>query len=307
MAFANGSGARVAYVAETAYATTPATPTFKVLRVTGGGMRTDKSTVVSDEIRADRNVAGEGLVGIDASGSYDFELTYGTMDDLLASALQGAWATNVLKNGVTPSYVTFEETLNLGGSSSFSRFTGCSVNSLSLSISAREKVTGTINLMGQKETLATSIVTGATYTAANSEPILTASGHVASLSVAAGTPKVRSLTLEIANNLRARPVVGSLYSEEPGSGRFEVTGTLQAYFESNALYQSVLDHGGGAISFTVGAATTKKYTISLPNVQFLNGSRVIGGNDQDIMVDIPYRAVYDGTAACSLQITRAVA
>jgi len=120
-------------------------------------------------------------------------------------------------------------------------------------------------------------------------------------------PKVRSITLEITNNQRVRPTVGSLYSEEPGTGRFEVTGTLQAYFESNDLYQKVLDHGGGAIALTVGAATTKKYTVSMPNVQFLNGSRVIGGNDQDIMVEIPYRAIYDGTAACTLQFTRAVA
>jgi len=46
MAIANGSGSRIAFVAETAYGTTPATPVFKVLRVTGGGMRTDKTTVV---------------------------------------------------------------------------------------------------------------------------------------------------------------------------------------------------------------------------------------------------------------------
>jgi len=40
-------------------ADTPATPTWKVLHATGGTVRTNKTTVVSDEIRADRNVSDD--------------------------------------------------------------------------------------------------------------------------------------------------------------------------------------------------------------------------------------------------------
>ncbi|PZP15675.1 MAG: phage tail protein [Sphingomonas hengshuiensis] len=308
MPFANSSETRIAFVAETAFGVTPATPTFKTLRTTGGGVRTNKQTSISDELRADRNVVDEALIGLGAGGAYPFELSYGTFDDFLASALRGAWATNVLKNGVTPSYLTVEETLELGATDSFSRFTGCSVNTLSLAIPARGKVTGSLGLMAQKETLATTIITGATYTAPSTEPILTSAAHVAALALTGVTPalKLRSLNLEISNNLRERPVIGSMYSEEHGAGRCNVTGTLEAYFEGGGQYQSVLDHASGALAFTIGAATTKKYTVSLPKIILLDGARQIGGNEDDVILSIPYRAVFDATAGCSIQITRAV-
>ena len=73
MAFANGSEVRVASVAEVTPGTTPATPTLKVIRVTGGGLRTNKATGSSDERRADRNVSAEFMLGKDAGGSYDFK------------------------------------------------------------------------------------------------------------------------------------------------------------------------------------------------------------------------------------------
>lgn len=309
MAIAASSGARLAYVPEATFGTTPATPTFKTLRATGGGLRTNKATITSDEIRADRNVPDEAMVGQDVAGSYPFELSYGSHDDLLEAVMQGAWATNVLKNGVTPKSFTFEETLELGVTDAFSRYSGCMINTLSLSMRAREKITGSIGVMGQKEVTSATIVTGATYAAATSEPILAASGSVAGLVVVGlnPVPKIRSLAFEINNNLRSRPVVGSQFSEEFGAGRIDVTGTIEAYFESLALYDLVLAHGGGALSFTIGQAANKKYTFLFPKIIFLNGERPIGGNSDDVMVSIPFRAVYDATEACSLKITRAVA
>jgi len=307
MPFASGSGARLAYVAETVFGTTPATPTFKTLRATGAGMRTNKVTGTSNEIRADRNVSDEFLLGQDVAGSYNIEWSYGSFDELLEGLLQGTWASDILKNGVTPKSFTFEETLEMGATDSFSRFTGGMVNGMTLNIASRAAVTGSLSLMAQKETLGTAIVTGATYTAPGTEPISTASANVASLTVAGSTPKVRSLTLEITNNLRTRPVVGSQFSEEFGAGRFEVTGTVEAYFESNALYQSVLDHAGGALSFIIGNAANKKTRFDLPKIIFGNGERRVGGNDDDVMVNIPFRAVYEATEACTLKLTRAVA
>lgn len=306
---ANSSEARIAYVAEATYGTTPATPTFKTFRTTGGGPRTNKTTQTSDELRADRNVPDEGLLGLGVSGAYPIEFSYATFDDMLEAVLRGAWTSNVLKNGVTPKYFTVEETLELGATDSFHRYTGCTVNTFSLAIAARAKVTGSIGLVGQKETLASAIITDATYTAATTEPILTSSAHVAALAVAGlnPVPKVRSLNLEFNNNLRERPVVGSLYTEEFGAGRFDATGTLEAYFESQALYQAVLDHGGGALSFNIGKDANKKYTVLLPKIIFLDGAKQIGGNNDDVMVSIPFRAVLDATEACSVKITRAVA
>lgn len=307
MPFASGSEVRVAYVAETVFGTTPATPSFKTARVTTGGLRTNKQTGTSDERQADRNVRDEFLLGLGAGGNYAAELSYGTFDDWIEAVLCGTWTTNVLKNGSTRRSFTVEETLELGATDSFSRFTGAVLGGASLSLTAREKASLSFDWLAQKETLATAIVVGATYAAPNTKAIMTASKSVAALDVAGSTAKVRSLTLAIANNLRERPEVGSLYSNEFGIGRCDVTGTIEAYFESNALYQSVLDHGSGALSFTIGDVTAEKYTILLPKIRFGDGERRVGGNNDDVMVSIPYRAILDDTEACSIKITRAVA
>lgn len=308
--FADGSGVRVAYVPETDFGVTPATPAFKTARVTSGGLRTNKTTVTSDERQADRNVRDEILTGLAAGGSYNFEFSAGDfLETLLANALRGAWDTDVLKNGVLAPTLTIEETLELGATDSFSRFPGSTVNTLSLSIGAREKITGSVAFMCKKEELATSIMTGATYTAPSVDPIANASNNVAALTV--GTinpaPRIKTLTMEINNGLRERPEVGSLYSNQFGADRCNITGNLAAYFESNVLYQAVLDHGSAALSFTLGVASGKRYSFLFPKIRFGDGERAVGGNTDDVMVNIPFRALYDPTENCTLKITRNVA
>ncbi|MGN6549758.1 MAG: phage tail tube protein [Pararhizobium sp.] len=309
MPFASGSGLRVAYVAETDFGTTPATPAFTMLRTTSGGLRTNKTTDTSKEIQPDRNIRDMMLNGLDVTGSYPIELSYGTFDDIMAAALFGAWNVDVLKNGTTRQSLTFEETLTIGAAESYSRFTGCMVNQFSLDIQARQTVTGSVDLMGQKETLDSAAVVGATYADADTEPVSTASANVAALTVAdlAPQPKIRRVQFQVANNLRTRPVVGDLYSEAFGEGMCEVTGTIEAYFASNALYQKVLDHGSGALSFTVGNAANKKYTFLFPKIIFGDGQVQKGGQTDDVIVSIPVQAVYDATEQASVKISRAVA
>jgi hypothetical protein len=307
MTIGSGSSRRIAYIKEATYGVTPATPAFDTFRATGGGPRTNKATDTSKEIQSDRNVRDEFLLGKDVAGAYDFELTYGTLDKLLEGLMFGAWASDVIKNGVTPASYTFEEFLELGATDSFSRFTGIMVNSMSLTINSRAAITGSLSLMGQKELLATTIITGATYLDPTDTPVSTASANVAALTVGALAPKVKSLSLEINNNLRTRPVVGSEYSDSFGYGRCEVSGTMECYFETNALYQAVLDHGSAALSFVVGVDTAEKYQFDLGKIILGNGERRPGGNDDDVMVSIPYRAVLNDADDCTIKITRAVA
>lgn len=310
MTIAAASRSRVAYVAETGgFAVTPTAPSFIDIRRTSGNLATKKTTVVSDEIQLDRNVRDEFMVGQDVSGSYDFELSYGSFDDVIAGVLQGAWTANAISNGSTQQSFTFEEAVDLGGGNlAFSRYLGCELNTMTLTFASRAAVKGTMMLMGKQEALDTAALTGATYALPNTNPIMT-SVMVAALAIAGVTPapKVKQIALTISNNLRIRDRVGSMYSEEFGDGSCDVTGTIDAYFETNALYQAVLAHGGGALTMTVGAVSGSKYTFSLPNIVFLDGARRLGGKNDDVMVSIPFRARFDPTSGASITITRGVA
>lgn len=308
MSFASGSGVRVAVVAETTFGTTPATPAFETLRTTNGGLRTQKATGTSNERQADRNVRDEFELGQDVNGSYDFELTYGSFDTLLASLMCSAWSSDVLKNGIAVKPLTIEETYELGTTDTFRRFTGCMVNTMSLSIGARAAVTGSFGIMGRAEALAEAIISGATYADATETPVSTASANVAALTIGSISPApvVRSIKLDITNNLRTRPSVGTKFSAEFGMGRFDVSGTLECYFQNKALYQACLDHGLADLSCVVGNATGEKYQFDISKLRLGDGNVTAGGNDDDIMVSIPFRGLL-GADGCTLKITRAVA
>ena len=57
----------------------------------------------------------------------------------------------------------------------------------------------------------------------------------------------------------------------------------------------------------MGNAANSKYRLTLPKIIFGDGNVTAGGNDDDIMVSLPFRGVYDTTEACTLKIERAVA
>jgi hypothetical protein len=308
MTISSSAKSRVAYVPEVTFGAIPATPTFLVLRRTGGNLQTKKTTMESDEINLDARPRAVYQTGQDVSGQYDFELSYGSFDDMLAAVLMSTWSTNVISDGITQSSFTFEETVDTGtGTFAYNRFAGCEVNSMALTLASRAGVKGSLGIMGQMETTDTAIVSGATYTAPNSNQIETAV-TVASLAIdsLSPTPKIKNLSLNINRGMRIRDKVGSLYSEEFGINNTEVSGSFDAYFESKALYDAVLAHGKGAISFNLGSVTNKKYTFAMANCQFLDGTRKLGGRGEDVMITVPFKAVGDATTPL-LTVTRNVA
>lgn len=78
---------RIAIVVESTPGTTPATPAFQILRITGEDFKAEKETVVSAELRSDRQIADFAKVNSGASGGFKFELSYGSFSTLIVAAL----------------------------------------------------------------------------------------------------------------------------------------------------------------------------------------------------------------------------
>lgn len=300
---------RVAYIAESTFNTTPATPTFLPLRVTDAGIRPNKTTKEIQEIAAHRNVAANVNVSQSGSATYKFAMSYATFDDILAAALFSTWSTNVLKIGTTRTSFTFEETHNLNGSSSYHRLSGAMIDSFDLEFTAGDAVHGGFTTKGALLALATSAIASSSYTAANTKVPMATGAGMASLSFAGlTTPLIKKISLSIKNSLRDRQTVDSLYTQAYGEGLCQVTGNVEMYFSSNAHLQAVLDHTAGAtLSFTIGTVTTEKYTFSMAGVTLLDGATQVGGTNNDVMISVPFQAVYDSSSATSITVTRAVA
>lgn len=309
---ANASETRLAYVSESAWGTTPSTPGYQNLRYTGESLNVDTTNTTSNEIRADRNVSDLIKIGSGASGGINFELSYSTLDDLLEGVFQSTWSSDVLKNGQTAKSFSLEKTIELGASDEYLRYTGMVPNTFSLDVTAGQIITGSVDFMGKGGATSASAISGSTYTSANTKGVMSAANDFASLSLdsLSPTPSIQTISLNINNNLRAQQAVGSVDAVGIGSGRFEVTGSLQAYFESKALYDNYLNATAGSLSFTLGSVTSEKYTISLPNIKLSSGRVVAGGNDQDVMTEINFQALYDTSGSpannCTAILTRGV-
>lgn len=313
MAFADSSETRLAYVAEASENTIPSSPSWQNLRYTSDGLAYQKQTLVSEEIRADRNVSDMIDVGYGVGGEIGFELSYGTLDALLESALFGTWTADVLRNGVTPKTFALERTVETGATDQFFRFTGMQVGTLSLSITARERITGSMTLMGRGHTRASAALSGATYSDANTKAIMAASTDVGSLSITgvSPSPTLRSASFQIENNLREQIAVGSRGPVGIGAGRCLVTGSIEAYFDDLAMYSAFVDHDDVGIAITMGSVSGEKYTINLPKTKLTNAQPIAAGaNDQDVMASFDFQALYStaGSPAhnAAILITRGV-
>lgn len=305
---ASGADTRVAFVPEATFGVTPATPSFKNLRVTSGGLSTQKETVTTAELRQDHNVTDELQVGQSVSGSYPFEMSYASFDDLIEAAVGGEWSSDVLKNGTEKQYFTIEETIENGATDTFRVFTGCAVDTMELEVSVQSIITGSFGIVGKQETLSNAAITGATYAAVNTETIMVSGTSIGTVTIGSLTNNcVQSLSLSTSRNMRPVQCVGSIYSNDMNSGMTDVTGSITLYFKDDAAYQAVLNHETAAISVTIGHDANKKYTLEIPRARWLDGSLTVGGQDDDIMVEIPFRGTFDASENCSIKITRAVA
>lgn len=310
MTVADGSQTRLGSIAEVAIGQIPATPAWQVMRYLSSDVRLSKQTDIPDEIRGDRNIGSIVDVGRSVQGNIRTNLSYGTYDEWLSMLLCADWATNVLKNGLLDKTCALEWTFEQGTTDSYVRAVGCRMNTLDLRMTAKQSVEADWGIMGLSiPTPTTAIVTGATYLAASTTPVLNAALNVGSLAYTGITtpPKIQSLTMSIKNNIYANDVVGQYETYSHGKGRFEVSGSINTYFENLDTYLAILNHGDVGLAFTIGAASGSKYTFSAPKIKLMDGGPPVPGNGRAVMLEVPYQAFFDSGIGASLQITRAVA
>lgn len=305
MTIAETSATRLSFIKETVYGTMPTTPAFTNARYTSETLKHLRQTITSNEVRSDRNVSDLIQVAGGAEGALNFEMSYGAFDTLLEAAMCGAWTTNVLKNGSARTSFTFEKLFEQGTTDTYVRYTGMMVDSMSLNIQTQQIITGSFNFMGKGGSVGTAILSGATYTDSVTNDVMNSGTNFASLAITGGgTPKLTGLSLDIKNNARMQPVVGSIDSAGVGLGRCVVTGTATMYFEDKAAYELFLNGTSSDITFAIGGASSKKYTFLLPKIKFSDGDIPVQGNDQDVILSLPFQGLYDSTTGATMQITR---
>lgn len=319
---ADTSQVQLRYIKEVTWGTTPATPAWQNMRVTSFDLQPTKESVQSQELRSDRQIPDQIQVGQGASGSADFELSFASFDTFLAAAIGSAEFTGVdnhdydedltddseiISNGTTAASFSLEEQIPHEGADYYMRYTGMRVDTLSLNITPGAIVTGSLAFQGKVAATDTAIVAGSSIVAANTNQVMNAVSHVTAIDEGgASIGTVTSMQLQIANNLRVQRAIGTLGASGIGYGQIAVSGTAEIYFESVALVDKVINHTSSSfkVEFTDDAGNL--YAFIIPKIYYGQPSKPISGNNQDVMLSLPFNAVLGGADSKTVQIVKQI-
>lgn len=302
MANASGSNHGMAYVAEVTYGVTPATPAFKPLRNTGTTLALSKDPIQSEEIRSDRQIAcfrhGNRQVG----GNVNYELSFTDFDDMLEAALCGTWAADELKAGTTRRSFTIER--NFADIATRIRYTGCEINSLSITVAPNAVVSGVIGVMGKEQDPSNATIAGATYaTAQGGCPFDSFSGTI----LEDNTPIaiVTQIELNIDNGITPNFVIGSKTTTDTSIDRSNVSGTVTAYFASVDLLNKFVNETASSLEFSLVNEAGDTLTFILPNIKYNGGQPDVSGTGA-VTIALPFQALYSAGALSQIVVQRQV-
>lgn len=295
----------VLYIAEATYGTTPATGNWSTARFVTDNLGGRPVTSQSAEQRGDREPVAQILTGLDVGGSLNVEWSQTTFDDFLEALMGGTWTANVLGLGTTDRSFSIER--EYVGLSRFALFKGMRVASMSLNVAYGEIVTGSFDFAGNavsRET-ATAVVTG--ITAATGNRVLNGGNDLTVLNID-NSPSgflIRSLTMNIDNNIQPINVIGQLAPTDQAVQAATVNGTMEMYLDVDSVDQfvSIVNNTSVDIDFTLSDGTNT-YAVALPECYLSGDLPGSQGRSEPIIQTIEWSAAYNTAATYGIQITR---
>ncbi len=109
---ADASRHEMFYTLESSYGVVPSNPPWTPLRHTGTNLGLSKSTLISDELRADGEIADVRHGVRQVGGDVNVEFSYTSFDDMMEAALKGTWALGNVKVAITISAAAADNSLN---------------------------------------------------------------------------------------------------------------------------------------------------------------------------------------------------
>jgi hypothetical protein len=208
---------------------------------------------------------------------------------------------------ITPQSFTLEQSFN-DVDKHFIQ-SGMRAGSFSLEVTTGSIVTGAINFMGKETLPLTSTKLGAApYTTLESTAteVMNATTNVGNLTKNGEilSTAVESLTMEGDASLRNQNAVGSKFARGIGTGRFNLTGSMTAYFEDMVLYNHFINHDTISIGFDFKDQDANVYYWTIPALKITSDPIAPGGIDQDVKEEMEWSALRDPATACMLQVDR---
>jgi hypothetical protein len=108
---------------------------------------------------------------------------------------------------------------------------------------------------------------------------------------------IKSMTMNIDNNLRGQKALGTLGNIGLGVGDFKVSGTIETYFADGGQFDKFLNDTYTQLVVSIADAAKNGYVFSMPRVLLMNSKITAGSKNQDIMASFDYVAFSDDANA----------
>ena len=222
-------------------------------------------------------------------------------DDFLEAAFFGDFTTaGVLKAGTTVRSFSIEDrALDIA---QYRIFTGCMVNTFSLSVAPNAIATATFGIVGKNMAISGTSVDPATTAASGNAPFDSFTGTITEGGSAIAI--VTSLDMTLENNLNPTFIIGSALTPQMEYGQCRVTGTMQVYFQDAALINRFINETASSLSFALTDGTTNgTYTFNIPSIKYTGADVPVAGT-QSRLISMPFTGTYNAGQATTIKITK---
>ncbi len=300
MPFAQGSRTQLAYVVESTYGTTPASPAMVSLPFVTHSVDLTKTRVQSAEITPDRMPRVDRHGQRTVTGDIAVEMRPADYDFLLEDALFGSFSANVLNTGNSVSSFSLEDgALDI---SQYRVFSGCMVNTMQMSIAPNQMTTATFGIIGKNMVQSGTALDASVTAASGNEPFDSFSGAIEEGGTAIAY--VNSIDFTLNNNLNPSFVLGSVTTPQMEFGMSTLEGTMTVFYQDAALINKFLNETESSLQIVLDDRVAgKNYTLLMPRIK-INGAAVPVGSPTSRLITVPFVALRDSSTGTQLRITR---
>lgn len=308
MARAKGAKSQLLLCYETAYNTTPETPTAIKLPIINSSLKSTQNLIESAVIIGRRDPVMPARGNVDVAGSIEIpvdEVGIGYWLKLLFGAPTTTGASNpythVFKIGDTQPSAVLEQ--GFTDIDVYELFNGVKVSKFSISFGGDGELTAKIDVIGGKETIGATSVdeTPTTIT-------ITKLGNFQASLKEGGSAIATVLSVDVNIDFGldgdTYAIGGGGFRTSIEEGLVQISGTLKAFFENTTLLNKAIAGTESSLEITL-TNSTHSLTIKLPELIFERNSPSIDG-PKGVNIDLPYKAYFDNDAGDSSAIVTLV-
>ena len=226
--------------------------------------------------------ANNGVFKITAKASTTLTID-NTTGTLQANADGATVLQKMARTGTTKKSFLIEKSFN--DISQFLHFRGQRVASWAMNIEAEQILTGSFGFMGSRAVLQQTTISGS-KTAAGSLSVCSATANIGRVLEGGSSlaTQIKAVRFNLNANPRSLTAVRNKYPIGVNLGSFDITGTVEAYFEDETLYDKMADHSDSSLVLEIDSPEDDRTIITIPNLKFTNAAPVGAGLNQDCKI-----------------------